>query len=123
MEWNCSSHSFGGGNDSDEDDDEDELKPDDDEELCNDASVDAMVTVADGTTYAFKGGQYWRLTDESIAPGYPRSISRNWDGLPPNLDAAFTWTNGKTYFFRGNRYWRFNNTRMDKGYPKSVSDS
>ena len=48
--------------------------------------------------------QYWRLTDESIANGYPRRISRDWDRLPSNLDAAFTWTNGKTYFFKGSKY-------------------
>ena len=37
--------------------DNDEATPDedeDDEELCNDASVDAMVTVKDKTTYTFK---------------------------------------------------------------------
>ncbi len=107
-----------GGNRRRKDEDEDS---DDNEELCNDASVDAMVTVDDGTTYAFKGNQYWRLTEDSIARGYPRSTSRDWDGLPANLDAAFTWTNGKTYFFKGGRYWRFNGTKMDKGYPKAVS--
>ena len=83
--------------------------------------------------------QYWRLTDESIANGYPRRISRDWDRLPSNLDAAFTWTNGKTYFFKGskyaipvlfswshtfimnpNRYWRFTNQDMDDGYPKEI---
>ena len=68
----------------------------------------------------FKGNQYWKLTDESIAPGYPRSISRDWDGLPGDIDAAFTWTNGKTYIFKGSRYWRFTNTRMDDNYPKSI---
>ena len=32
-------------------------KESDDEELCNDATVDAIVTVKDGTTYTFKGSQ------------------------------------------------------------------
>ena len=40
------------------DTDDDEItrknREDDDEELCNDASVDAIVTVKDGTTYTFK---------------------------------------------------------------------
>ena len=103
-------------NETGEDDDDD-----DDEELCNDASVDAIVTVKDGTTYTFKGRHYWKLTEDSIAKGYPRVIGRDWDGLPSNLDAAFTWTNGRTYFFRGSKYWRFTNKRMDDGYPKSIS--
>ena len=90
-------------------------------ELCKNAKVDVMVTTKDKTTYAFKGTKYWRLTDDGVAKGYPRSISRDWDGLPSNLDAAFTWTNGRTYFFRGSKYWRFTNQEMDKGYPKPIS--
>ena len=80
-----------------------------------------MVTVKDKTTYAFKGNKYWRLTDDGVAKGYPRSISGDWDGLPSNIDAAFTWTNGRTYIFRGTKYWRFTNQEMDKGYPKPIS--
>ena len=90
-------------------------------ELCRNAKVDVMVTTKDKTTYAFKGSKYWRLTDDGVAKGYPRSISRDWDGLPSNLDAAFTWTNGRTYFFRGSKYWRFTNQEMDKGYPKPIN--
>ena len=62
-----------------------------------------------GTTYTFKGKNYWKLTDESIAKGYPKTISKDWGGLPSDVDAAFTWTNGKTYFFKGSKYWRFTN--------------
>merc|ERR1719150_1369350 len=54
----------------------------DDTELCNDASIDSIVTLQDDVTYAFKGDSYWKLTDDSIAPGYPKSISRDWDGVP-----------------------------------------
>lgn len=46
------------------------------------------------------GQKYWKLEDEVIAPGYPRSIHTDWQGLPGNIDAAFTWTNGRTYFFK-----------------------
>ena len=28
------------------------------------------------------GDQYWKLTDDSIAPGYPRPVNRDWRGLP-----------------------------------------
>jgi len=88
-------------------------------ELCS-GGVDAMVTLKNDTTYAFKGNQYWRLTDTSIEPGYPRSIRRDW-GMPGNIDAAFTWTNGRTYFFKGNEYWRFTDGTMDDDYPKSMA--
>eukprot|EP00088_Acartia_fossae_P029845 TRINITY_DN30787_c0_g1_i10.p1 TRINITY_DN30787_c0_g1~~TRINITY_DN30787_c0_g1_i10.p1 ORF type:complete len:554 (-),score=76.57 TRINITY_DN30787_c0_g1_i10:161-1822(-) len=89
------------------------------EELCNNASIDAIVTVEDKTTYTFKGDAYWKLSNDAIAPGYPRSIATDWD-LPGNLDAAFTWTNGKTYIFKGKYYWRFSNMRMDPNYPKLI---
>ena len=81
--------------------------------------MDTIVTVKNDSTYAFYGNKYWKLTDTAIAPGYPRSISSDWDGMPGNLDAAFTWKNGKTYFFKGDKYWRFSEVGiMDRGYPK-----
>jgi hypothetical protein len=50
------------------------------------------------------GGNYWKLTAESVAPGYPRPISADWAGLPTNIDAAFTWPeSGATYIFKGQR--------------------
>ena len=89
----------------------------DNTELCK-GNLDTIVTVKNDSTYAFYGDKYWKLTDTSIAPGYPRSVTRDW-GLPGNLDAAFTWNNGKTYFFKGDKYWRFSEVgKMDRGYPK-----
>jgi len=87
--------------------------------LCGDGEIDAMVTLQNDTTYAFRGTQYWKLTETSIEPGYPRSIQRDW-GMPGNMDAAFTWTNGRTYFFKGSRYWRFTDGTLDDGYPKGM---
>ncbi|XP_066986198.1 matrix metalloproteinase-16 isoform X1 [Macrobrachium rosenbergii] len=89
--------------------------------LCSDGRIDAIVTMSDKKTYVFKGSQYWKLTDNGVATGYPRSISRDWGGLPSNINAAFTWTNGKTYFFKGGNYWRFTDLVMDSGYPKSIN--
>ena len=92
-------------------------------ELCNDRGrgFDTIVTTDDRQTFVFKNNKYWRLTDDSIAPGYPRTISSDWRGLSRNLNAAFTWTNGKTYFFKKSMYWRFSNQTMDEGYPKRIS--
>lgn len=91
------------------------------QEICTDSKIDSIVTTQDGNTYTFKQDQFWKLTDDSIAPGYPKYIHNVWSGLPSNIDASFTWTNGKTYFFRGAQYWRFTNTSPDPDYPKLIS--
>lgn len=77
-----------------------------DSSLCSDSKFDTIFNSAEGYTYVFKGDKYWRLTEDSVAPGYPKKISDNWPGLPGNIDAAFTYKNGKTYFFKGSQYWR-----------------
>ncbi|KAH1001644.1 hypothetical protein HUJ04_005632, partial [Dendroctonus ponderosae] len=76
-----------------------------DTSLCQDPTFDTIFNSADGFTYIFKGSKYWRLTEESIAPGYPKIISEGWPGLVGNIDAAFTYKNGKSYFFKGSKYW------------------
>jgi len=92
-----------------------------DEEICTDSQIDSIVTTQDGETYTFKEDQFWKLTDDSIARGYPKYIHESWSGLPSNIDASFTWTNGKTYFFKGKQYWRFTNRSPDPDYPKMIS--
>ena len=62
--------------------------------------MDTIFIDAKENTYVFKGDKYWRLTDDGMAPGYPKTISKSWPGLPSNIDAAFTYKNGKTYFFK-----------------------
>ncbi|KAJ8978894.1 hypothetical protein NQ317_008873, partial [Molorchus minor] len=89
-----------------------------DKSLCQDAKFDTIFNSPEGHTYVFKGQKYWRLTEESVAAGYPKLISEGWPGLPGNLDAAFTYKNGKTYFFKGSKYWR----KMDGVYPKEISE-
>lgn len=105
--------SFGGGDqDGDFDNSQDNPKSNPpvgsgpDPSLCADSKFDTIFNSAEGYTYVFKGDKYWRLTEENIAPGYPKLISDNWPGLPANIDAAFTYKNGKTYFFKGSKYWR-----------------
>lgn len=57
-----------------------------DNELCSDAKIDAMFNTADGNTYAFKGDTYYRLTENSVAEGYPKQIADGWPGLPGRND-------------------------------------
>ena len=91
-------------------------------ELCQNSKIDAIVTTADNETYVFKDDKYWKLTAEAIAPGYPRKISVDWS-LPSSLDAAFTWhRKGATYFFKGNKYWKYYNTKQAPGYPKLLHE-
>ena len=90
-------------------------------EICSSPAFDAIVTTGDGETYVFKAARYWKLTADSVAPGYPRNIAEDWAGLPDNIDAAFTWNKGKTYFFKGSKYWKFSNQKMDVGYPRQIS--
>ncbi|GAB6022882.1 S-methylmethionine permease mmp1 [Chamberlinius hualienensis] len=97
--------------------------PDDHEEgeLCSDSSIDAIFLMGK-ETIAFKGEYYWVLTDTGLADGYPRSITKDFKGLPSRMDAAFSWRNGKTYFFKGDQYWRFTGKVMDKDYPQKIKD-
>jgi len=92
--------------------------------LCaEDVSIDAIFRTSDNMTYVFKNDQYWRLTSESIAPGYPRQVASGWGGrLPANIDAAMTWERKSvTYIFKGDKYWKYRNMDPIKGYPKFIS--
>ncbi|XP_066258810.1 matrix metalloproteinase-14 isoform X3 [Euwallacea similis] len=93
-----------------------------DQSLCQDPSFDTIFNSAEGFTYIFKGDLYWKLTEESIAPGYPKPISEGWPSLPGSIDAAFTYKNGKSYFFKGSKYWRYKGRKMDGDYPKEISE-
>ena len=42
--------------------------------------MDTVFSTGDGSYYVFKGADYWRLTDDSVAPGYPRKIAEDWPG-------------------------------------------
>ena len=93
-----------------------------DKRLCR-SKIDSFVQTSRGKTYVFSGSQYYGLTDQGVANGYPRSISQGWSGLPTNIDAAVTWRNrGRTYFFKGNQYWRFDGESPSPGYPRSISN-
>jgi len=90
--------------------------------LCG-SKLDAAVQTSDGVSYVFSGDKYWKLTNYTIAGGYPRKISSDWPGLPDNIDAAVTWQEQKvTYFFKGDQYWRFTDRSPSQGYPKDISN-
>ncbi|XP_055602632.1 matrix metalloproteinase-14 isoform X2 [Uranotaenia lowii] len=98
------------------------VQKDPDSELCSSPKIDAVFNSADGSTYAFKGDSYYKLTENAVAEGYPKKISEGWPGLPGNIDAAFTYKNGKTYFFQGTKYWRYSGRQVDGDYPKEISE-
>lgn len=93
-----------------------------DDELCS-YSIDAIIHIFGGISYVFMGDLYWKLLDTTPYPGYPRTISRDWSGLPGNIDAAVRWSERDvTYFFKGENYWEFTGQTPSEGYPRSISD-
>eukprot|EP00091_Calanus_sinicus_P001935 TRINITY_DN11960_c0_g1_i4.p1 TRINITY_DN11960_c0_g1~~TRINITY_DN11960_c0_g1_i4.p1 ORF type:complete len:512 (+),score=152.95 TRINITY_DN11960_c0_g1_i4:82-1617(+) len=97
-------------------------KPDrKDKKLCR-SKIDTIVHTSDKTSYVFTGDEYYKLTNDNVAAGYPKKISRDWPGLPNNIDAAVTWKEQDvTYFFKGSQYWRFTGQTPSSGYPKDIS--
>lgn len=97
----------------------------DNKKICADPRVDTIFGTNDGSFYVFKGRDYYLLTDDSIAPGYPKRIRDDWGvDAPTNVDAAVTWPdNGYTYIFKGSKYWKYDtNKRPEPGYPKNIED-
>ena len=70
-------------------------------------TLDASFTWTNGRVYFFKGSQYWRFTTPGqLDPGYPKSLSDGFEGIPNNVDAALVWAaNSKIYFFKGQRFY------------------
>ena len=77
-----------------------------DSALCSDPRIGAIVTVEDNSTYVFKGKQYYKLTDDSVEDGYPRDISRDWDGLPGENTYIFLIINSSCHW-RPRAVWFF----------------
>lgn len=64
---------------------------------------------------------YWKLSNNSIAPEYPKLLSQKWPGLPGKIDAAFTdHKDAYTYFFKGSQYWKFNGEKLEVGFPRLI---
>merc|ERR1712200_350914 len=86
--------------------------------------IDAAFTWPEsGSTYFFKGNEYWKFENQIPEIGYPKQLDL---GFPGNLDTAYVWSgNGKIYFTKGNNYWKFDPSRTpfvqkDK-YPRDIS--
>lgn len=117
-------------------------------DICSDSQFDAITLhVEHGRKriYAFKDNFYYKIKDNKIAHGYPRSIKYDWPGLPSNVDATLFWDAeyksywnwnkkkkdyeiskkiskpARTYFFKGSKYWRFEHRRLLPGYPKDIT--
>ena len=91
--------------------------------------VDAALAGLDGKVYLFSGAQYVRYSGSDLSrvdEGYPRTIARDWGGLP-GVEAAFV-LDGKTYVFGSDHvnYLRFSTrdySKPDPGYPKPIDDN
>lgn len=71
-----------------------------DDQLCANGSIDAALSVGNDT-FVFRGQQYWRLTDEGVATGYPRPITQGWRNVSGPLDAAVHMpSNQRIYMFK-----------------------
>lgn len=57
-------------------------------------------------------------------PGYPRSVSSYWKGVPSDIEGALPWYNGGVYVFKDTQNWLFLHSDQSIGvssnYPKSV---
>lgn len=63
--------------------------------------IDTAFSSSSGTTYFFKGTQYWAYTYTRLHPGHPKLISEGWPGIPSDLDAATWFASSVFYFFKG----------------------
>lgn len=90
--------------------------------ICNDASIDAITRLRDGTTHVFKGEEYYRLSRTGIDNGYPRKIHWDWRGVQGPIDAAVTWDDSFTFIFKDDKYWKFDGMKPVSGYPRKIRE-
>jgi len=87
------------------------------------ANLDAaFLSAANNMIYFFKGDEYWRFEPKNRPHiqknRYPKSITKEWGGLPAHLSSAFLWNNGKNYFFKDGQYYRFSETEFRVEQPR-----
>ena len=91
-------------------------------ELCGDTSIDAIFTNSKGETFVFLGSKFWKISNNSIASGYPRSISVYWPGVPDDIDAALFLPGqqkNRILFFKENKFWLFHEWKNGQVSPSS----
>ena len=106
---------------------------------CLDGKLDAIILLFDNTVYAFRQNYYVKLISTGIAPGYPRPITQDWNGIPDDIDAAFAiehknvqpyWAKSgvlmdhEIYFFKGDKIYLYDGSirQLSHGYPKQLED-
>ena len=115
-------------------------------DICNDPSIDTITMMKNGTVYAFRHNHYMKLDvgGFGIKPGYPRSISLDWEGIDGPIDAALTLPplfrfdynftakkhvkieirKERMYLFQGSLVYRYEggSQGLSAGYPMKTSD-
>jgi matrix metalloproteinase-14 (membrane-inserted) len=78
--------------------------------ICEtDTEFDA-IEVIDGDIHAFKGDNYWLISEDGSMSSPTRRIQARWRDVPSNLDAvvSFDMNKGPVFFFKNEYYWRYN---------------
>ena len=80
---------------------------------------------SNGFTYFFKGAQYYRFNPRTLRvdPGYPRSVSSYWNGLPSDIEGALQWYNGGVFVFKDTQHWLFVHSEQSISVPSSYPES
>ena len=80
---------------------------------------------SNGFTYFFKGAQYYRFNPRTLRvdPGYPRSVSSYWNGLPSDIEGALQWYNGGVFAFKDTQHWLFVHSEQSISVPSSYPES
>ena len=110
---------------------------------CLDGKLDAILILENRTVFAFRKNYYIKIISSGIAPGYPRPIKQDWEGLPDDIDAAFSLkadyiyeeggpdialkrmkaTEQRLFFFKGSLVYLYEgpSRKLAFGFPKKIS--
>ncbi|RWS04933.1 matrix metalloproteinase-16-like protein [Dinothrombium tinctorium] len=92
-------------------------------DLCIEPSIDGIGIIGNEITF-FKKKFYYKIVENGIGikKGYPKLITRDFEGVEGPVDAVLTANRDRTYIFQGKYYWKFFGTEGDN-YKRKISDN